>query len=105
MDSYPWERPLGAVPGDAYRVWAPNADLVSVGDVDLDHVGYGVWEGGEPVDGDDYHFTIDGQDFPDPASRWQPDGLRGPSRVVDPTGFEWSQFTPKSMAEQVIYEM
>ena len=35
--------------------------------------------------GDDYAFVLDGgTPLPDRAARWQPEGLRGPSRVVDP---------------------
>ena len=33
--------------------------------------------------GDDYWFVLDGRRLPDPCSRWQPKGLRGPSRVLD----------------------
>ena len=40
--------------------------------------------------GDDYWLTLDGKRYPDPASRWQPKGLRGPSRVVDHQGFSWT---------------
>ena len=36
--------------------------------------------------GDDYVFVLDdGRELPDPVSRWQPHGVHGPSRVVDPT--------------------
>ena len=35
------------------------------------------------LDGDDYLY-------PDPASRSQPEGVHGPSEVIDPTAFEWS---------------
>ena len=34
--------------------------------------------------GDDYRYVLDGGDpLPDPCSRFQPEGVRGPSRVVD----------------------
>ena len=36
-----------------------------------------------PPAGDDYWFVLDGTPWPDPCTRWQPEGLRGPSRVVD----------------------
>src|SRR5437763_8433278 len=38
-------------------------------------------------DGTLYRFRLDGDDYlyPDPASRFQPEGPHGPSRVVDPT--------------------
>src|SRR4029077_2935587 len=33
---------------------------------------------------------LDGRELPDPASRHQPEGLRGPSRIVDPRQFRWT---------------
>ena len=41
--------------------------------------------------GDRYWFRIDGDRLrPDPVSRWQPDGPHGPSAIVDPAVFQWS---------------
>src|SRR5262249_15757971 len=42
--------------------------------------------------GASYRFRLDGQStlYPDPASRFQPEGPHGPSEVVDPTAFQWS---------------
>lgn len=41
--------------------------------------------------GDLYRFRLDGEGpFPDPASRFQPHGVHGPSEVVDPSTFAWS---------------
>src|SRR5262249_39807248 len=54
--------------------------------------------------GDDYWFLLDGQRVPDPCSRWQPDGLRGPSRVVAPRGPAPLE-RRCSMDELVIYEL
>jgi maltooligosyltrehalose trehalohydrolase len=90
----PFERPLGAAPG-AMRVWAPNAERVAVrlgkADHPLDPEGLGVWAGAPPWEaGDDYWVVLDGRRFPDPCSRLQAKGLRGPSRVVDPGAFEWT---------------
>ncbi len=46
-------------------------------------------------------------DRPDPASRWQPDGVHGPSAVDDPDVFAWTDdgFTPPPLFRQVIYEL
>ncbi len=43
----------------------------------------------------------------DPASRWQPDGVHGPSAVVDETSFRWSDddWTGIDLADTVLYEM
>jgi len=55
-----------------------------------------------------YRYRLDGGEaFPDPASRFQPSGPHGPSRVIDPTLFEWTDREWKgiSLEGQVIYEM
>ena len=45
--------------------------------------------------------------YPDPASRFQPEGPHGPSEVVDPNGYSWSDRGWKGIGlkGQVIYEM
>src|SRR4051812_45820328 len=96
--TYPWERPLGAQPTKpgrtGFRVWAPRAQRVAL-ELDgrergLEDAGYGVYEA--EVDapaGARYRFVVDGTPLPDPASRSQPEGLRGPSAVVDPAAVAW----------------
>jgi maltooligosyltrehalose trehalohydrolase len=88
---HPWKRALGARPVDErnveFRTWAPSARAVSValGDVEvpLEEAGDGVYEVVAPARaGDDYLFLLGGQALPDPCSRFQPEGLRGPSQVV-----------------------
>src|SRR6185312_12644752 len=110
---YPWERPLGAWPradGNAeFRVWAPRADRISLRvagrDVVLEDAGCGVYEADVPAQpGDDYWYCVDGQTYPDPASRWQPEGIRGPSRIVEMPA-PASSFGAPSMRELVIYEL
>ena len=109
---YPWERPLGAYPhadaGVEFRVWAPHARAVALRlgdhDLDLEHAGYGVYEAIAPAQaGDDYWFVLDGRPLPDPCSRWQPDGIRGPSRIVDLPGP--APFTRPVTRDLVIYEL
>ena len=115
---FPWERRLGATPVDdgvEFRVWAPRADSVAVrvsrrGEHALEHVGHGVYEGvvDQARPGDDYRFVLDGRRrLPDPCSRHQPKGLRGPSRVVDARAFEWGDagWRGVPLAELVIYEL
>ncbi len=115
-DSYPWERPLGAVPvGDGLvevRAWAPAAEGVRVRIGDREHaladVGFGMREARVPGRaGEDYVLVLDGDELPDPASRHQPAGLRGPSRIVDPRRFAWTDagFRPPDLAGLVIYEL
>ena len=58
--------------------------------------------------GDLYGYLLDGEGpFPDPASRYQPEGVHGPSQIVDPGSFAWSDGSwngiPRS--DLVIYEL
>ncbi|HEX7300544.1 MAG TPA: malto-oligosyltrehalose trehalohydrolase [Solirubrobacteraceae bacterium] len=115
-ESYPWERPLGARVLDdgvvEFRVWAPDAEraAVRVGGADhpLEDEGFGIRAARVPAaPGDDYWLVLDGRRLPDPASRWQPRGLRGPSRVLDTAAFDWSdrRFRPAPLREAVLYEL
>ncbi len=116
----PWEQPLGATPVDdgatGFRVWAPHAEAVSVSaggiEVELRDVGLDVYEGVAPVGaGTDYRFVLrtpnGAQALPDPCSRHQPAGLRGPSRVLDPAAFAWSDegWEVPPLADLVLYEL
>lgn len=54
-----------------------------------------------------YRYRVDGQGpFPDPGSRFQPDGVHGPSEVIDPS-FEWSdgEYPGVELSELSIYEL
>ena len=118
IELHPWERRLGATPLDdgavEFRVWALGAERVRVrvGDDEheLTHVGDGIHEGRVDANGgEDYAYRLgDGEhDLPDPASRHQPLGLRGPSRIVDAKAFAWTDagFEPRRLDELVIYEL
>jgi maltooligosyltrehalose trehalohydrolase len=110
-----WQRPFGAVPleegGVEFRVWAPAASRVAVRvhgtEATLDEVGDGVFAGEAFADpGDDYLFVLDGADaLPDPCSRWQPDGIKGPSRVLDTSAFSIAPGHELSLDELVLYEL
>jgi maltooligosyltrehalose trehalohydrolase len=55
-----------------------------------------------------YRYRIDGElDVPDPASRFNPEGVDGPSEVVDPEAFEWSddEWRGRPWREAVLYEL
>ena len=62
-------------------------------------------EGAAP--GDRYFYRLDGVDRPDPCSRFQPEGVHGPSEVVDPAAFVWRcpDFRAPALAELVLYEL
>lgn len=90
---------IGATPGDggvSFRVWAPMAESMAVELVDYHLPAFALkrdgeyFEGSAPArPGDRYWYWLDGTlRRPDPASRFQPDGVHGPSQVVDPS-FEW----------------
>jgi len=106
---------LGAVPVEAgtveLRTWAPKARTVDLrlesGDHPLIETDDGVWEGRAPASaGDDYRFLLDGDDaWPDPCSRWQPESVRGPSRVLDPSAFEIEPGPALPLEELVLYEL
>ena len=56
-----------------------------------------------------YRYRLDGEDYlyPDPASRFQPEGPHGPSEVIDPEAFHWTDFSWQGvpLEGQVIYEL
>jgi maltooligosyltrehalose trehalohydrolase len=114
MSSTLEQRPLGAAPSSAgttaFRTWAPHATGVSVrvrgADHALEEERDGFWRGEAPaIDGDDYLFVLDGRAWPDPHSRWQPDGVRGASRVLDVESFEIAPGPALALDDLVLYEL
>jgi maltooligosyltrehalose trehalohydrolase len=114
--TYPWERPLGAhpvAPGRTeFRAWAPRAERIALELKGTEHAladaGFGVYAAElEAPAGARYRFVVGEEPLPDPCSRWQPDGLRGPSAVVDPGEFAWTDgpWQPPSLHDLVIYEL
>jgi maltooligosyltrehalose trehalohydrolase len=115
-ESYPFTARLGARPAGReteFRVWAPSAreSAVIIGDgsqLELREEGYGVWSARAEVPAEaDYWIELNGMRYPDPCSRHQPAGIRGPSRVFDPSRHAWSDagFTATALSESVIYEL
>jgi malto-oligosyltrehalose trehalohydrolase len=102
-----------------FRLWAPGARKV---DLSLDD-GKGVaqilpmsrLEGGyyeivtdRAKAGSLYRYRIDGEnEVPDPASRLNPQDVHGPSQVVDPTEFDWTDagWHSRPWHEAVVYEL
>ena len=107
--------------GVRYRVWAREAlqveALVWTGEEEesprtvplaLDASGYchGVDHQGQA--GDLYKYRLNGTDaYPDPASRYQPEGVHGRSMVIDPGQFRWhdTEWSPPPLRNLVIYEL
>ena len=111
--------PIGAEIVDAgtvhVRVWAPRpsraAVVMSSGAVTpLTREDRGYFSGTIAASaGDRYRFRLDDDEqlYPDPASRFQPDGPHGPSEIVDPATFRWSDrgWSGVSRDGQVVYEL
>ena len=108
-------RALGATPLDdglvEFAVWAPQARQVEVEVRGERHAlaaaGDGFHEAAVPAaPGDDYRYVLDGGDgWPDPCSRFQPDGVRGPSRVVDTADLAIAAGPRLALEELVLYEL
>jgi maltooligosyltrehalose trehalohydrolase len=115
--------------GVHFRVWAPRRKKIEVlleggqgssthtpsklekSTIELEPEGGGYFSVHAPHAGDGalYRYRLDGKEgpFPDPASRAQPEGPHGPSRVVDPRRFQWTDGAWKGarLEGQVLYEM
>jgi maltooligosyltrehalose trehalohydrolase len=124
--------PIGAEPGEGgthFRVWAPAHQVLDVvllepsaadvpdalvvprrQTIPLNPEAGGYFSGFVPgaAPGDLYFFGLeDGSMSPDPASRFQPVGPFGPSEIIDPSTFEWTDDGWRGLAphEHVIYEI
>jgi maltooligosyltrehalose trehalohydrolase len=112
--------PIGAevrADGASFRVWAPaprQIELVIERDgrptaIALDREADGYYSAFVPglSAGARYQYRLDGMLFPDPASRFQPDGPSTPSQVVDPARFQWTSPPSRGieMHGQIIYEL
>lgn len=116
MSDHSFQRRLGAFPlrngRTEFRLWAPKPAevLLRLDGVDhpLQRTEHGVYEAEvEAAPGADYQYVVDGAAFPDPCSRWQPEGLRGPSRVLSTDAFAWTDhaFRTPGLHDAVIYEL
>jgi maltooligosyltrehalose trehalohydrolase len=116
--------PIGAEPigpdQTDFRVWAPKAqhvDLVleenAAKDSQRTFHALAAEKGGyfsgsvNAGAGTRYRFRVNNNLYPDPASRFQPDGPHGASCIVDPARFRWtdSHWPGVTLKGQIIYEM
>lgn len=103
--------------GTHFRVWAPDHACVG-----LEWMGEEGWElrsmeaepGGyfglsveEVGAGTLYRYRLESGVYPDPVSRYQPEGVHGPSQVVDPGAYQWRDAGWRGVCArgQVLYEM
>ena len=104
--------------GVQFRLWAPRAKSVAVclcnpdeaNPVAMERVDDGWFQTASPSAGAGSHYTfhIDGGSrVPDPASRFQPLDVHGPSEVIDPIAFDWQDdsWQGRPWDEAVIYEV
>jgi maltooligosyltrehalose trehalohydrolase len=113
------ELPFGAEPtadGVRFRLWAPHAGMVSVRlegadphrfPMTREPDGWFSLTTGSAASGTRYRYGIDGEIYPDPASRGQPEGVHGPSEVVDAAEFLWRDlgWRGRPWEEIVLYEL
>ncbi|MDH5499381.1 MAG: alpha-amylase family glycosyl hydrolase, partial [Nitrospira sp.] len=116
-----WELDLGARTIGTnqvhFNVWAPFAQQVAVELVGQDRTAIPMQPASQGyfeaiVDDVDprarYRYLLDGQKArPDPASRFQPDGVHGPSAVVDSDSFRWNDGAWRGipLKDFIIYEL
>ena len=109
----------GGIVSVTFDVWAPRCRRVRLvvdaeAAIDLEPGEAGWWRlppgRGEGLgEGVDYGYLLDDDDrpLPDPRSRFQPHGVHGLSRAVDPDRFRWTdeRWTGRQLAGAVIYEL
>jgi maltooligosyltrehalose trehalohydrolase len=110
-----WAQPDGSV---RWRVWAPRARQVELVLLDAgrrrtfpmeaEARGFFRLTRADIPEGQRYAYRLHGgPERPDPASLWQPEGVHGPSAVVRPERFAWTDRGWKGLphADLVFYEL
>ncbi len=102
--------------GVRFRLWGPGVSSVGVElDEQVEPIpmsrnpeGWHELVTGEAHEGTLYRFVLpDGLRVPDPASRFQPKDVHGPSQVVRPESYLWQdlEWKGRPWAETVLYEL
>ena len=105
--------------GVHYRTWAPGKAAVEAvifdteggvkRTVSLGQEDDGYFGGLDPQGcaGDRYKYRLEGDEWPDPASRFNPDGVHGAAQVIDPTDFTWHDhvWSAPPISDLIIYEL
>ena len=97
-----------------FRVWAPAQGslklrlLSGARDLPMQRDGEDFVATAPAVEGDRYFYVLDdGLAVPDPVSRFLPDGVHGPTLIVDPNAFKWTDqdWRGLELRDYVIYEL
>ena len=99
-----------------FSVWAPRVQKLTLQSVApawsvpmerQDNGVYSVVVRGLPSDSHYYYRLDDGRLRPDPVSRLQPEGVHGPSAIVEPTDFPWTdtEWQGISLRDAITYEL
>src|SRR4051812_813240 len=99
-----------------FCLWAPTVEHVSLRLVSphsrmeplkKDDQGYWETQIDDVPPGTLYFFHLDGRNVPDPASFFQPQGIGGPSCLIDHQAFAWRHphWQPQPLEEMIIYEL
>jgi maltooligosyltrehalose trehalohydrolase len=108
-------QPDGSV---VWRVWAPSSATVALvtspsgqrRETDMTPEGSGYFSHRQPQVEEGLRYTFKlagGHDYPDPASRWQPEGVHRPSAAFFPESYQWSDAAWRGIAreELILYEL
>jgi len=114
--------PFGAETGTGgvrFRLWAPRARSVFLAleseiegaalrlPMRAEEDGFFALQTPQAQPGSRYRYVVDGTPVPDPASRYQPEDVHGPSEVIDPEAYVWRDLGWKGRPweEIVLYEL
>jgi maltooligosyltrehalose trehalohydrolase len=103
--------------GVDFRVWAPRqqriklrliSDRSNAREIEMQRDGDDFVVAATVLVGDRYQYVLDdGLAVPDPVSRFLPEGVHGPTEIVDPSAFQWSDSAWRGLdlRDYVIYEL
>jgi 1,4-alpha-glucan branching enzyme len=102
--------------GVSFRIFAPGVDSMSLmlagasTPLQMNSTSGGWYQLTVPgtCAGTLYSYVLpDGTQVPDPASRYQPQDVYGPSEIIDPKAYAWSDngWHGRSLTDAVLYEL
>ncbi len=99
--------------GVDFRVWAPHCpelrlQLLGRGEFPMPREADGSFSVTLPaVAGDHYFYRVGERRVPDPVSRYLPEGVHGPTEIVDPAAFPWTDdgWRAPPLRDLIVYEL